>query len=89
MGINVALAALNVLLALVLATVYVRNYRQVKSPFTLGLLLFALFLVVHDGTAVYYFLTMMPFYSGLETVMLVENLLQAGALAALVSATLR
>jgi hypothetical protein len=89
MTVNIGLAGLNTLLALVLGGVYVRNYRQLKSPFTLGLLLFALFLVVHNGAALYYFATMMPFYAGLETVVLLENLLQVGALATLVAATLR
>lgn len=87
---NVALAALDTVLALVLAGVYWRNHREIKSPFTLGLLLFAGFLVLHNGLVVYHFLTMMPqFVATGEVTVLVENLLQTAGLVALVAATLR
>lgn len=87
---SVALAGLNAALALVVGAVYVKNHRAIRSPFTLGLLLFAAFLAVHNGMVVYHFLTMMaaPAPSG-EAFLLAESVLQAGALAALVGATLR
>jgi hypothetical protein len=87
---NVALAGLNLVLALVLGAVYLRNHWEIKSPFTLGLLLFAAFLVLHNGMVVYHFATMMPSFVAVdETWVLIENLLQLAGLAALVSATLR
>jgi len=90
MLVNTALAGLNALLALVLGAVYVRNHREIRSPFTLGLLLFALFLVLHDATVVYGYVTMMPIMTALgDGFLLVENLLQTAGLVALVSATLR
>lgn len=86
----VGLAGLNTVLALVLGAVYVRNHAELKSPFTLGLLAFAAFLVLHNGIQVYYYVTMMDAMPpGGEGFVLVENVLQAGALGALLSATLR
>lgn len=85
-----ALAGLNTLLALLLGAVYLRNHAELKSPFTLGLLVFAAFLVLHNGIQVYYALTMMSSMPpGGEGFLLLENLLQAGALGALVASTWR
>lgn len=87
-NVGVALAAVNVLLALVLAGVYWKNYRAIKSPFTLGLLLFAAFLVVHNAFVVYQFTTMMM--TGFDpTMLLIDEILQLAAVGALVVATLR
>lgn len=86
---NVALAGLNTVLALALGAVYVRNHAAIKSPFTLGLLIFAVFLVVHNGVQVYDFFTMMGTPPSNEVLLLAENLLQAAGLVALVSATMR
>lgn len=87
---NVALAAVNAVLALVLGWVYAQNHRQVRSPMTLGLLLFAAFFVVHNVLVAYHYLTMMPqFLLVDETWLFLESLLQLGGLAALVYATLR
>lgn len=90
MTLSVALAGLNTLLALALGAIYLRNHREIKSPFTLGLLLFALFLVVHNGTVVYHFLTMMPYIVATgELYVLAEGVLQTAALGTLLHATLR
>lgn len=86
----VILAGVNCVLALVLATVYLRNHRQLKSPFTLGLLLFATFLLVHNALQVYeYFAMMGPATGAGETILLAEAALQTAASGALVVATLR
>ncbi len=88
--VNVLLAGLNVALAVALGVVYWRNHREIRSPFTMGLLLFAAFLVVHNVLVIYHFAIMMGDYSGRsESLMLAENVLQAGASGALVVATLR
>lgn len=85
-----ALAVVNVALALVLAVVYGRNHREIKSPFTLGLLLFSLFLVVHGAAVVYDYATMMTMYSGtLESLRLAQEIVQTAAVGALLVATLR
>jgi hypothetical protein len=87
---SLVLAALNCILALVLGAVYWRNHRDIRSPFTLGLLLFATFLVVHNGLVVYHAFTMMTSASSFdEGLLLVEELLQTGASGTLVIATLR
>jgi hypothetical protein len=84
------LAVLNTVLAVVLLAVYARNHRELRSPFTLGLVLFALFLLVHNGMDVAHMAMDMPILvQGNEPVMLAEGLLQAGALGSLLAATLR
>src|SRR5882672_10656153 len=81
---SLALAALNCLLAIVLGAVYWRNHRDIRSPFTLGLLLFALFLVVHNALVVYRAFAMMTSGGAFdEGLLLVEELLQTGASGAL------
>lgn len=85
-----ALAVVNALLALVLGVVYFRNHRELRSPFTLGLLLFALFLLVHNALILYDAWSTMMLSAGPRPVQaLVEEALQAAASVALVAATLR
>lgn len=87
---TVVLAALNCALALVLGWVYWRNHREMRSPFTLGLLLFALFLLVHNALAVYHYFTMMSTEPARgDTFLLVEAVLQTAASGTLVWATMR
>lgn len=88
--VNLALAGINIALALVLGVVYWRNHREIRSPFTLGLLLFASFLVVHNGVFLYHAFTMMEAVDAAgETLLLLEGLLQMGAVGTIVMATLR
>lgn len=90
MWINVGLALLNTVLALVLGWVYAQNHREIRSPLTLGLLLFAAFFVLHNALVAYHYLTMMPQFLGVgETWLFIEGVLQAGGISALVYATLR
>lgn len=87
---TVILAALNSLLAIVLAWVYLRNHMAMKSPFTLGLLVFAAFLLIHNALAVYHYFTMMGDAPAAgDDLLLVEAILQTAASSALVYATLR
>jgi hypothetical protein len=84
------LAAVNLLLALALAAVYVRNHAALRSPFTLGLLVFSAFVALHNGMEVYHAATMMMGPSpGDEPFVLLENVLQLGGLGALMVATMR
>lgn len=90
MNVTLVLSALNGLIALGLGAVYVRNHRQLRSPFTLGMLLFALFLVIHSGTTIYHSVTMMAtFTPQAEQFLLVETILELAALSALAWATMR
>ena len=73
-----------------LGAVYWRNHRDIRSPFTLGLLLFAAFLIVHNALVIYNAWTMMTSAAPAdEALLLVEELLQTGASGTLVVATLR
>jgi len=58
------LAALNALLLLALGAVWLRNYRTFGSNLTLGLLAFAVVMLVENGVAVYYFFSMEMLYAG-------------------------
>lgn len=90
MWINVGMAIANTALALVLGWTYAQNHREIGSPLTLGLLLFAVFFVLHNGMVAYHYLTMMPkFLAVSEAWLFVEGLLQLGGLGALVYATMR
>lgn len=87
---TVILAGLNCALAIALAWVYLRNHMEMKSPFTLGLLIFAAFLLVHNALAVYHYFSMMSDAAAPgDTFLLVEAVLQTAAVGALVYATMR
>ena len=87
---TVGLAGLNCILALILGRVYWRNHREMRSPFTLGLLVFAAFLLVHNALSVYHYFTMMSDAPAAgDTFLLVEAALQTVASSALVAATMR
>lgn len=87
---TVILAGINCLLAIILAWVYARNHMEMKSPFTLGLLIFAAFLLVHNALAVYHYFTMMSDTAAAgDNLLLVEAILQMAASSALVYATMR
>jgi hypothetical protein len=90
MTVNLILAVVNGVLALILGAVYARNHAQIRSGFTLALVLFALFFVVHNAVVVYHLTTMMldAAVAG-EGFLLAEGVLQTAALAALAYATLR
>lgn len=88
MYVNLAIAALNTLLALGLGWVYWRNHREFRSNFTLGLLLFALFFVVHNGMVAYHYLVLMTAFGGVnESWLLLEGVLQALGMGALLWST--
>lgn len=56
---GVALAVLNSLLLVALGAIWLRNYRQFRSPLVLALLGASLFLLVENLVAVYLFVTSM------------------------------
>ena len=55
--------ALSSLLLLALLFVYYQNYKTMKVKFTLGLLVFALLLLLQNLVGMYYRFTMMGFYN--------------------------
>ena len=52
--ISASLHGLNIILGLALVVLYVQNYRQLRSKYTIGLLLFALLLVLHSAMGLYF-----------------------------------
>ena len=57
------LAGLNVLLLAALSFVWLRNYRQFGSPLVLGLLAFAVVMLVENLGAIYFSLSMAMLYA--------------------------
>jgi hypothetical protein len=79
-----ALSALNAILLLVLVGIWYRNYRTFESRLTLGLVAFALALLVENVVAVYFFFSAASLYGmgpGVGTVVAVMRALQFLALA--------
>ena len=69
-------------LILGLLYVYGANLRKVQSLFTGGLFVFAALFLIQNAIALYFSITMMPYYApGLESYMLVFTLLQTAAFA--------
>ncbi|MBI3035084.1 hypothetical protein HYY71_02070 [Candidatus Woesearchaeota archaeon] len=42
---------------------YIKNLKKIKSKFTIGLLIFALLFLIQNLISLYYYLTMMNYYS--------------------------
>lgn len=59
-----ALSALNVVLLLALLVVWGRNYRTFRTPLTLGLLGFAVVLLIENLVALFFFFDMGMLYAG-------------------------
>lgn len=89
-----AAMALNVVLLLVLCTVWARNYRQLRSKHTLGLLLFGLLLLGENLLGLYYFAVhnvLTAWFTGIPsisaTAFMVLRLLESAAIAFLLWVT--
>ena len=90
---SAAVAFLNIAMTIVLLSVYVQNYRHIKSPFTLGLLLFGVLFVATNFAIVglWLFLFNSPVAAGVANqafaYMFVLNLGEALAIANLLRVT--
>ncbi|MXR21240.1 hypothetical protein [Halobacterium bonnevillei] len=87
-----ALSAVNLVVLVSLAGVWVRNYFEFRTPLVLGLVAFSAVLAVENAVAVYFFFSMHMLYSGdpvVQTIVLVMRLLQFVAVAALAWVTMR
>lgn len=62
-----ALSVLNILLLVVISAVWIRNYRAFKTPLTLGLLGFAVVLMIENLVALSFFFSMGMLYTGSQT----------------------
>ena len=59
---TVGVALVDAALSAGLLALYARSYRQVKAPFTMGLVMFAALFLVQNALAVYSYLAMMTFF---------------------------
>lgn len=87
-----ALAGLNIALLAALLTVWWRNYREFGTPLTLGLVAFAVVLVVENVVAIGFFLSSAMLYAAdasAQTAVLLMRALQFVALAFLTYVTMR
>lgn len=90
MMINVAVVIATTLLLTGLLAAYAGMLRQAPSRFTWGLSLFAAALWFQAAVQLYFFATMMPLYAGgVESIILVQNLLAMLASGVLLAVTLR
>lgn len=77
MQINFWLSVINVFLLIYLVIVHIRMTHNVKSSFTLGLLIFVLVFLVHNILTAYFYLTMRELYApGTELLVLVTTLME-------------
>lgn len=87
-----ALSVVNLLFLLILGSIWGRNYREFRSPMTLGLLSFAALLFIENIVALSFFFSMGMLYAGSSTAqltVLTMRALQVLALAFLTLVSLR
>jgi hypothetical protein len=72
-----ALSAVNVVLLGTLSAVWLRNYRQFRTPMVLGLVAFALVLLIENLTALYFFFDMRMLFAADPRVHLAVVVLRA------------
>ncbi|MBI2541437.1 hypothetical protein HYV80_01895 [Candidatus Woesearchaeota archaeon] len=63
MNLTTILAVVSVSALGMLLHIYIKNLRKIKSRFTIGLFIFALLFLVQGLISLYYYLTMMDYYS--------------------------
>ncbi|AHZ23597.1 hypothetical protein E6P09_14055 [Haloferax mediterranei ATCC 33500] len=86
------LSGVNIVFLSALAAVWVRNYRTFRTSLVLGLLAFAVVMLVENAFALYFFFTMQSLYSGdphVQQAVLVLRGLQLVAVAFLTYVTVR
>ena len=89
MEISAGLGITNVILLIVLLTVYAKVYKSTKAVFTIGLMFFAGMLMLHNIIAVYAYFAMQPLYAlGLLPYFVVIHIAELAGIAALLKVTL-
>lgn len=76
-------SGLNVVILAVLTGVWVRNYREFRTPLVLALVVFGLVLLAENGVALYFFFSMKMLYAADTTVQSAVAVLRAMQLVAL------
>ena len=63
MNLTTIMAVVSSIVLAGLLHIYIRNLKKIKSNFTIGLFIFALLFLIQNLVSVYYYLTMMEYYS--------------------------
>lgn len=63
MNLTMILTIVSILALGFLLHIYIKNLKKIKSNFTIGLLVFALLFLIQNIVSLYYYLTMMEYYS--------------------------
>lgn len=63
MSLTTIMAAVSSIMLAGLLHIYIRNLKKIKSNFTIGLFIFALLFLIQNLVSLYYYLTMMKYYS--------------------------
>lgn len=63
MNVTTILTGISTLLLLGLLYVYYKSLKKIKSKFTIGLLIFALLFLLQNLVSLYFYLTMIQYYS--------------------------
>ncbi|MBI2101027.1 hypothetical protein HYT53_00260 [Candidatus Woesearchaeota archaeon] len=80
MNLTTILTAVSALALGGLLHIYIKNLRNIKSKFTIGLLIFAVLFLAQSLVSLYYYLTMMDYYSPeVEVHVFILTLLQTAA----------
>ncbi len=88
MNVTIAITAISTIFLLGLLYVYYKNLRQAKSKFTIGLFLFAVLFLIQNLVSLYYYTTMMKYYTPeVEVHVFILNILQAIGFAVLLKIT--
>ena len=88
MNITTILTIVSTFLLLTLMYVYYRNLKKIKSKFTIGLFIFALLFLLQNLVSLYFYLTMMSYYSPeVEVHVFILTLLQTVAFLILLKIT--
>lgn len=90
MNINIAVVVLNTLLLSALLWTYGGMMRQMRSAFTVGLLIFAFALWLQNVVQLVFYATMMQYFvDGVQPLVLVQNSLATVASVTLLAVTLK
>lgn len=88
-GANAIVASANIAVLIALLVLYARVYRSSKASFTVGLILFASLLMLHNVIAVYGYFIMEPLYApALVPYFLAIHVAELGGLLVLLRITL-
>ncbi|MDP3917202.1 MAG: hypothetical protein Q8Q42_02845 [Nanoarchaeota archaeon] len=90
MDLTAVLTGINLLILLALMCIYGKNWKRIHSGFTSGLFIFALLFVLQHVITIYFYITMMEYYSPqVTTNVLIQAILQTIAFGTLLYITWR